>query len=87
MALFVLVLVATTAIVPTDGGVIGFMVGYGLCQTGCNTVYVACCAAGGVTAGTFTAGVGVAPAILACSAAQGVCMATCATVCAVAPTP
>merc|ERR1712080_708687 len=51
---------------------------YGLCQTGCNTVWVACVAAAGGTAGVSTGGAGVPAAILACNAANGVCMATCA---------
>ena len=32
---------------------------YGICQTGCNTVVVACYAAAGYTFGTVTAGAGV----------------------------
>ena len=50
---------------------------YAICQTGCNTVWVACVAAAGGTAGVSTGGVGVPAAILACNAAQGVCMAAC----------
>ena len=50
---------------------------YGVCQTGCNTVWVACVAAAGGTAGVSTGGVGVPAAILACNTAQGVCMAAC----------
>ena len=50
---------------------------YGICQTGCNTVWVACVSAGGGVAGVSTGGVGVPAAILACNAAQGVCMAAC----------
>ncbi|KAE8877033.1 hypothetical protein PF005_g13796 [Phytophthora fragariae] len=50
---------------------------YGICQTGCNAVAVACYAAGGAVFGTMTAGVGTAPAVLACNAALGVCMAGC----------
>ncbi len=45
------------------------LLAYGICQTGCNTVWVACVAAAG--------GVGVPAAVLACNAAQGVCMAAC----------
>ena len=47
---------------------------------------VACYAAGGAVFGTVTAGVGVAPAILACNAAFGTCMASCAAALAL-PTP
>ena len=50
---------------------------YGICQTGCNAVWVACVAAAGGVAGVSTGGVGVPAAILACNAAQGVCMAAC----------
>ena len=53
------------------------LAGYGICQTGCNTVWVACVAAAGGTAGVTTAGVAVPAAILACNAANGVCMAAC----------
>ena len=51
--------------------------GYAICQTGCNTVWTACVAAAGGVAGVSTGGVGVPAAILACNAAQGVCMAAC----------
>ncbi|KAF9925183.1 hypothetical protein FBU30_004990 [Linnemannia zychae] len=50
---------------------------YGICQTGCNALVVACYSAAGATFGTVTAGVGVAPAIIACNAALGTCMAGC----------
>lgn len=50
---------------------------YGICQTGCNAVVVACYAAAGFTFGTVTAGAGVPAAIVACNAALGVCMAGC----------
>ena len=50
---------------------------YAICQTGCNTVWVACVSAGGGVAGVSTGGVGVPAAILACNAAQGACMAAC----------
>ena len=55
------------------------LLGYAICQTGCNTVWVACISAAGGVAGVSTGGVGVPPAILACNAAQGVCMAACVT--------
>ncbi|XP_048580857.1 uncharacterized protein LOC116601957 [Nematostella vectensis] len=50
---------------------------YGICQTGCNAVWVTCVAAAGGVAGVSTGGAGVPAAIAACSAAQGVCMAAC----------
>jgi len=50
---------------------------YAICQTGCNTVWVACVAAAGGVAGVSTGGVAVPASILACNAAQGVCMAAC----------
>ena len=40
---------------------------YGICQTGCNTVWVACVAAAGGVAGVSTGG----------AAVPGVCMAAC----------
>lgn len=59
---------------------------YGICQTGCNAVVVACYAAAGFTFGTVTAGAGVPAAIVACNAALGVCMAGCIAA-GFAPTP
>ncbi|XP_011307298.1 uncharacterized protein [Fopius arisanus] len=59
---------------------------YGICQTGCNAVAVACYAGAGATFGVVTAGAGVAPAILACNAALGVCMTACVAA-GFAPTP
>mmetsp|Transcript_36894 Transcript_36894/g.75614 ORF Transcript_36894/g.75614 Transcript_36894/m.75614 type:complete len:84 (+) Transcript_36894:36-287(+) len=56
-----------------DGGPLA----YGICQTGCNAVAVACYAAAGATFGTVTAGVGTPAAIIACNSALGVCMAAC----------
>lgn len=50
---------------------------YGICQTGCNAIVVACYAGAGFTFGTVTAGVGVPAAIVACNSALGVCMAAC----------
>ncbi|CAF4275638.1 unnamed protein product, partial [Adineta steineri] len=50
---------------------------YGICQAGCATVTVACYAAAGAVFGTITAGVGTAPAILACNAAFGQCSLAC----------
>ncbi len=49
----------------------------GICYSGCNAVWVACVAAAGGVAGVSTGGLGVPAAILACNAAQGVCMASC----------
>ncbi|PPQ74615.1 hypothetical protein CVT24_004161 [Panaeolus cyanescens] len=61
-------------------------IAYGICQTGCNAVVVACYAAAGVTFGTVAAALA-PPAIVACNAALGTCSATCATVALLAPTP
>ncbi|KAI0693946.1 hypothetical protein C8T65DRAFT_744563 [Cerioporus squamosus] len=60
---------------------------YAICQTGCNSLVVACYANAGAVFGTVTAGVGVAPAILACNAALGTCFTACATAALCAPTP
>jgi len=62
-----------------QGGLLG-LAGYGLCQTGCNAVWTACVAAAGGVAGVSTGGVGVPATILACNAAQGLCMGSCAAV-------
>ena len=51
----------------------------GICQTGCNTLWVACVSAAGGVAGVFTGGAAIPAAILACNAAQGKCMAACIT--------
>ncbi|KAF8898031.1 hypothetical protein CPB84DRAFT_1781195 [Gymnopilus junonius] len=61
-------------------------IAYGICQTGCNTVAVACYAAAGLTFGTIAAPAAPA-AILGCNAALGTCSATCATVALLAPIP
>ena len=53
------------------------LIGYGICQTGCNGLAVACYAAAGFTFGTVAAPLA-PPAILACNAALGSCSATCA---------
>lgn len=50
---------------------------YGICQTGCNALVVACYAAAGVTFGTVTGGAGTPAVIVACNAALGACMAGC----------
>ncbi|PAA85965.1 hypothetical protein BOX15_Mlig019107g3 [Macrostomum lignano] len=63
-----------------EAGLFGALFGYGICQTGCNTVWVACVTAAGGVAGVSTGGTAVPAAILACNAAQGVCMAACASV-------
>jgi putative effector of murein hydrolase len=53
------------------------IIGYGLCQTGCNAVAVACYAAAGFTFGTVTHGAGVPAVIVGCNAALGYCMTCC----------
>ncbi|KAG9312233.1 hypothetical protein JVU11DRAFT_7532 [Chiua virens] len=58
---------------------------YAACQTGCNGLAVACYTGAGFVFGVTV--VGGPPAILACNAALGTCMATCATVALFAPTP
>ena len=63
---FILILALTS---PASGGIFG-IVGYGICQTGCNTVWVACVAGAGGTAGVTTGGAAVPAAILACNTAQ-----------------
>ncbi|KAK0446012.1 uncharacterized protein EV420DRAFT_911665 [Desarmillaria tabescens] len=66
-------------------------IAYGICQTGCNTVVVACYAAAGFTFGTVIAAPAAPAAVLACNAALGTglyrCSAACATVALLAPTP
>ncbi|KAK3805448.1 MAG: hypothetical protein JOS17DRAFT_768507 [Linnemannia elongata] len=59
---------------------------YGICQTGCNAVAVACYAAAGFTFGTVTAGVGIPAVIIGCNTALGTCMVACVAA-GFAPTP
>ncbi|KAI0737527.1 hypothetical protein C8Q80DRAFT_1348242 [Daedaleopsis nitida] len=74
--------VTLVALPSTEAGLIA----YGICQTGCNALAVACYAGAGAVFGTVTAGVGTPAAILACNAALGQCSAACAVV-ALTPTP
>ena len=55
----------------------GGLISYGICQTGCNVLAVTCFAGAGATMGVATGGAAVPAAVLACSKAQGVCMAAC----------
>ncbi|KAF8845956.1 hypothetical protein BDN67DRAFT_960610 [Paxillus ammoniavirescens] len=58
---------------------------YGLCQTGCNVLVCACYAGAGFTFGVTI--VGAPPAILACNAGLGTCMAACAATALMCPIP
>uniref|UniRef100_T1JSV5 Uncharacterized protein n=1 Tax=Tetranychus urticae TaxID=32264 RepID=T1JSV5_TETUR len=49
---------------------------YGICQTGCNVVTVACYAGAGATMGV-TYGLSVPASVLACNKAAGLCMKGC----------
>lgn len=64
----------------------GGLIGGALCSAGCATLVVACYSAAGAVFGTVTAGVGTPAAILACNAAFGKCMASCAAATLI-PTP
>merc|ERR1711962_1565893 len=77
MKLMVLSLVLLLVVNHTMAGIVGLAT-YGVCQTGCNTAWVACVAAAGGVAGVSTGGAAVPAAILACNVAQGACMAACA---------
>ncbi|KAK0477562.1 hypothetical protein IW261DRAFT_1565876 [Armillaria novae-zelandiae] len=61
-------------------------IAYGICQTGCNVLAVACYSAAGFTFGTVAAPAAPA-AIVGCNAALGSCSTMCATVALLAPTP
>ncbi|KAJ7036623.1 hypothetical protein C8F04DRAFT_1210055 [Mycena alexandri] len=76
-------LLALAAIPLVQGGPLA----YALCQTGCNTVVVACYAGAGLVFGTVVAAPAAPAAALACNVALGTCSATCATVALLAPTP
>lgn len=53
------------------------LLAYGIYQTGCNALVVACYASAGAVFGTITAGLGTLPAIIGCNVALGTCMASC----------
>ena len=71
MVVYLLALLGTFQ--PAKAGLLA----YGICQTGCNAVWVACCTVAGGIAGVTTGGAALLPATLPCNAAQGVCMAAC----------
>eukprot|EP00047_Mylnosiga_fluctuans_P000163 m.187983 g.187983 ORF g.187983 m.187983 type:complete len:84 (+) comp10021_c1_seq26:162-413(+) len=75
------ILLLVSALV-TEAGLIS----YGICQTGCAAVVVACYAGAGFTFGVPIPGT-VPAAILACNAAFGACSKACAAVTLLAPTP
>lgn len=58
---------------------------YGVCQSGCAGLVMACYAAGGATWGA-TLGATAGPTIMACNTAFGICSAKCAAL-LLAPTP
>ncbi|KAG1725698.1 uncharacterized protein EDB91DRAFT_1254637 [Suillus paluster] len=76
---YITVLLAATA-APAVAGPLG----YAICQTGCNGIAVACYAGAGFTFGVALPAA--PPAIIACNAALGACMAACAVI-ALGPTP
>ncbi len=80
VVIITLVLSATT--IPANAGPIA----YGICQSGCSELAVACYTAGGYVFGTVTTGAGVPAVILGCNSGFGVCSAHCATVALFAPT-
>lgn len=53
------------------------LVSYGVCQSGCNAVAVACYSAAGVVFGTVTAGAGIPATVAGCNLSLGVCMSAC----------
>ncbi|KAJ7691962.1 hypothetical protein B0H17DRAFT_1062265 [Mycena rosella] len=83
MRFFNALLVPIVALPLTQAGPIA----YALCQTGCNTVAVACYAGAGLVFGTVVAAPAAPAAALACNLALGTCSATCATIGLFAPTP
>ncbi|KZS10595.1 Uncharacterized protein APZ42_024884 [Daphnia magna] len=80
-SLFVLGLLISFPLLAESG-----LVAYGVCQTGCNALAVACYAAAGFTFGVSTFGAGIPAAIVGCNGALGICMAACAAT-LFAPTP
>ncbi|GAX13526.1 hypothetical protein FisN_27Lh032 [Fistulifera solaris] len=53
------------------------LLSYGICQSGCNGMAVACYSSAGFVFGTVTAGAGIPAAIVGCNTALGCCMASC----------
>ncbi|TFY71517.1 hypothetical protein EVG20_g1493 [Dentipellis fragilis] len=78
-----LTIVATMALLPTA---MGGPISYAICQTGCNTVAVACYAAAGFQFGTILA-VAAPATIIVCNSALGTCSAACAGITLLAPIP
>ncbi|KAG2353322.1 cysteine-rich protein [Suillus spraguei] len=78
-----LALLLTVAAAPQ--AVMGGPLAYGICQTGCNCLAVACYAGAGFTFGVPIPG-STPAAIMACNAGLGTCMAACAAI-ALTPTP
>ncbi|KAG6970997.1 hypothetical protein JG688_00004631 [Phytophthora aleatoria] len=79
----IITLMAALASLPeVDAGILA----YGICQSGCNAVAVACYSAAGAVFGTVTAGVGAIPAVIGCNGALGTCMAGCVAA-GLSPTP
>lgn len=75
MKLFTITFILVALLLPPNS--IAGPLAYGICQTGCNAVVVACYAAAGFTFGTVTAGLGTPAAIIACNSGLGLCMAGC----------
>lgn len=67
----------STIIACCNAGPLSAIASYGVCQTGCNTLVVACYAASGFTFGVATAGAAVPAAIVGCNTGLGLCMASC----------
>ena len=59
---------------------------YGICQTGCNAVVVACYAAGGLTLEIITAGAGIPAVVKDCNTGLVICMTACVAA-GLTPTP
>ncbi|KAG2485775.1 hypothetical protein HYH03_015488 [Edaphochlamys debaryana] len=70
-------LVCCLAIMAAISGADAGILSYGICQSGCNAVVVACYAAAGFTFGTVTAGAGIPAVLVGCNAGLGTCMAAC----------
>ncbi|GAA5970736.1 hypothetical protein JCM3765_004696 [Sporobolomyces pararoseus] len=66
----------------------GGPIAYGICQSGCAAVVVACYSAAGAVFGTVpAAAIAAGSALAGCNAAFGTCSATCASVALLAPIP
>ncbi|TFL02353.1 hypothetical protein BDV98DRAFT_565686 [Pterulicium gracile] len=77
----------TLPLIAFTGSAHAGLIAYGLCQTGCNTLAVACYSAAGFTFGTVVAAAATPAVLVACNTGLGTCSAACAATALIAPIP